>query len=219
MLVIIGLPRILLIPHLADQLQQEIEESLQSTDVKVDVGAPWGWELLFGRLPSLDLIARNAIIDGLHIARVELHGKEIRFDPRLLWQEQELVYAEVTNVQGEIVVTEDALNELLWDVVDPDRFLSLQVSPRGVDLAGTISFWNMEWTVTVTGDLEVHHGTALRYALRDVALHDASVPSILLEVLSDNYEFIMDFGVFPYPVEIKEVFLEEQQILIEFGGL
>ncbi|HKM43657.1 MAG TPA: DUF2993 domain-containing protein [Limnochordia bacterium] len=219
LLVIFGLPRFFLLPRITSQLQREIEGSLQAREVQVQVKAPWGWELFFGRLPGLEFTAWDAVIDDLQVSKVELHGEQIRFDPRLLWQEQELVYTDAENVQGEIVVTESALNELLWEAVDPDRFLSLKVVPEGINLEGTINIWNMEWTVTVTGDLQVHDGTALRYVLKDLALLDTRFPAVLLDVLSDHYEFVIDFGVFPYPVELEDVFLAEQQILITFGGL
>ncbi len=158
-------------------------------------------------------------MDGLHISRMEFHGEQIRFDPRSLWREQEVVYTEASNVRGELLITEDALNELLWEEVDPDRFLRLQVSSEGVDLGGTISVWNMEWTITLRGDLEVHHGTALRYVLKNFEVQETRIPAILLEVLSENYEFIIDFEMFPYPVEIKDVLPQERQILVTFGGL
>ena len=218
-LVILAIPRVLLIPRLSHELEGQLAQSLNTNDVQVRIRAPFGWEVLFGRLPGLDLVAHDAVIDGLRISRVEIHGEHISFDPRSLWQEQEVVYTEASNLQGEIVVTEDALNELWWEEVDLDRFLTLQVSPQGIDLRGTMSFWNMEWTLAVRGDLEVHHGTALRYVLKNFEVQETRIPSILLEILSENYEFVIDFGVFPYPVEIKNVLPQEQQILVTFGGL
>ena len=218
-LVIFAIPRVLLIPRLSHELAKQLGQSLKTSDVQVSIRAPLGWELLFGRLPGLNLIARDAVIDGLPISRVEFHGEQIGFDPRSLWKEQEVVYTEASNLRGEIAITEDALNELWWEEVDPDRFLTLQVSPQGVDLGGIMNFWNMEWTITVRGDLQVHHGTALRYVLKNFEVQETRIPSILLEVLSENYEFIIDFGVFPYPVEIKDVLPQEQQILVTFGGL
>lgn len=217
-LVIFALPQVTLVPYIAKQLEREIQESLHAREVQVHLRALWGWGLLVGRLPSLEFTAHDAVIDGLEVSSVELRGEEVRFDPRALWQKQEFVYTEPLNVEGKLTVTENALNELLWEVVDPDRLLSLQVVPEGIDLAGTISFWNVGWKVTVRGDLEVHHGTALRYVLKNVALSDASLPPVLLDVLRENYEFIIDFGAFPYTVELRDVFLEERQILITFGG-
>ena len=218
LLVVFALPRVFFVPYVTNQLEQEIARSLQAREVKVQLETTWGWDLLFGRLPKLQFIASGAVIDGLQIARVELEGREIRFDPRLLLQEQELVYTAPFPVQGEIVVTENSLNELLWESVDPDRLLRFSVVPEGLDLGGTIQFWNLQWTVTLRGDLEVQHGTALRYVFRDLALSDTKLPPILLDVLSENYELVLDFGAFPYPVELEDVFLTEQEILITFGG-
>ncbi|NLL42429.1 MAG: DUF2993 domain-containing protein [Firmicutes bacterium] len=218
-LVAIGVPRIFLVPYLERQLQAEFAQVLQADEVRVDVQAPWGWELLLGHVPGFDFAASDAVIDGLQISRVKLFGEQIRFDPRLFWQEQDLVLTDVSAIGGEGTVTEAALNAFLWERVDPDRLLQIEISPEGVDLVGTLSLWNIEWTVTVRGELEVLNGTSLRYVLKDIGVQETRIPNLLLEVLSENYELVVDFGVFPYPVEIKDVHLQEQQIKVILGGL
>lgn len=219
LIAIIGIPRLLVIPYLVRGLENELGSSLNSQDVEVNVQAPWGWEVFSGNVPGLEVAARDAIIDGLQIARVELKAQRVLFDTRSLWQGPELIYTLAGDVHGEILVTEDALNELLWREVDPERLLRLQVSPEGIGLKGTLNFLNMDWTLEVQGDLEVQDGRALRYVLKNFAVQETRIPSILLEVLSENYEFVIDLGVFPYPVEIQGVFPEDGQILVTFGGI
>lgn len=219
LLVVLGVPRVFLLPRIERELQKDLGGDLQARAVQVQIKAPWGWELLFGNIPRLELTAHDAVIDGLRVARVDLYGEQIRLDPRSLWQERELVYIDASKLGVDLVVTENSLNELLWSEVDPDRFLRLAVSPAGVDLGGTLSLWNMEWNITVRGGLEVRNGTSLAYVLTTFEVEETRIPSILLEVLSENYDLVIDFGVFPYPIEIKDVFLEEQQILVRFGGV
>ncbi|HBG00458.1 MAG TPA: hypothetical protein DDW87_02630 [Firmicutes bacterium] len=218
-LAIVSLPRLVLVPKLLQGLEDQVAESFQAENVQVMIKAPWGWELLFGRLPRLDIVAENARIHSLPVSKVTVRGEQIRFDPRSLWKEQELVYTEASNLWGEMIVTEEALNELFWQRVDPDRLLSLQVSERGIGLGGKVSFWNMQWALTLLGELEVHQGTSLRFVLKNVEVQETRIPPILLEVLRENYDFVIDLGVFPYPVELREVRLEEKQILVTFGGL
>ncbi len=218
-LVIISFPRVFLVPRLVQGLEEGISQSLNSNDVNVSLRAPLGWELIFGRLPKLEIVARNAVMDGLSVYQVRVQGDQIRFDPRSLWQDQELFYTESSNLRGEILVTEDALNELFWEEVDPDRFLKLEVSPSGIGVLGQISFLNMNWSITLLGEVQVLHGTAIGFKLKDIAVQETKIPAFLLEVLSENYEFVIDFGVFPYPVELTEVRLLEKQIQVHFGGI
>lgn len=213
------IPRVFLVPRLIQGLEDELSESLYAKQVQISVQAPLGWELLLGRIPGLDIVAAGAVVDGLGVARVEVHGDQVRFDTQALWQDQEFVFVEAANLWGEITVTEGALNELFWKEVDPERSLSLRVSPQGIGVEGKISVWNMEFTITLRGDLEVLHGSALRFVLKNLEVQETRIPPILLELLSEEFNFAIDFGAFPYPVELTEVQLAEQQIKVLFGGL
>jgi hypothetical protein len=55
--------------------------------------------------------------------------------------------------------------------------------------------------------------------MKDLGVQETRIPNLLLEVLSENYELVMDFGAFPYPVEIKDVHLEEQKLRVILGGV
>lgn len=218
-IVILGVPRLLLVPYLEREFESELAASLQASEARVEVQTPWGWELLWGRIPRLDLTASDAVIDGLKIAQVHLRGEQLRLDPRLLWQEKEAVLLDAADLRGEIIVQEQALNEFLWEKADPDKLLHIEISPQGVDLVGVLNFWNIEWKITVRGELKVHNGTSLRYVMKDLGVQETRIPNLLLEVLSENYELVMDFGAFPYPVEIKDVHLEEQKLRVILGGV
>ena len=218
-LLLLSMPRLVLVPLVVQELEDEVGQFLQAQQVQVQLEAPWGWDLVFGRLPRLDIVANDARMDALRVFQVTIHGEQIRFDPRSLWQDKELVYTEASSLWGEMILTEEDLNAYFWQEVDQDRLLRLRVAPGEIGLGGQISLWNMEWTITLLGDLEVHQGSSLRFVLKNLEVQETRIPSVLLEVLSEHYDFVMDFGVFPYPVELREVHLQEEQILVTFGGL
>ncbi|MDI9422236.1 MAG: DUF2993 domain-containing protein [Bacillota bacterium] len=218
-LLLLSMPRLVLVPLVVQELEDEVGQFLQAQQVQVQLEAPWGWELVFGRLPRLDIVANDARMDALRVFQVTIHGEQIRFDPRSLWQDKELVYTEASSLWGEMILTEEDLNAYFWQEVDQDRLLRLRVAPGEIGLGGQISLWNMEWTITLLGDLEVHQGSSLRFVLKNLEVQETRIPSVLLEVLSEHYDFVVDFGVFPYPVELREVHLQEEQILVTFGGL
>ena len=218
-LLLLSMPRLVLVPLVVQELEDEVGQFLQAQQVQVQLEAPWGWDLVFGRLPRLDIVANDARMDALRVFQVTIHGEQIRFDPRSLWQDKELVYTEASSLWGEMILTEEDLNAYFWQEVDQDCLLRLRVAPGEIGLGGQISLWNMEWTITLLGDLEVHQGSSLRFVLKNLEVQETRIPSVLLEVLSEHYDFVMDFGVFPYPVELREVHLQEEQILVTFGGL
>ena len=209
-LLLLSMPRLVLVPLVVQELEDEVGQFLQAQQVQVQLEAPWGWELVFGRLPRLDIVANDARMDALRVFQVTIHGEQIRFDPRSLWQDKELVYTEASSLWGEMILTEEDLNAYFWQEVDQDRLLRLRVAPGEIGLGGQISFWNMEWTITLLGDLEVHQGSSLRFVLKNLEVQETRIPSVLLEVLSEHYDFVVDFGVFPYPVELREVHLQEE---------
>ena len=46
-IVILGVPRLLLVPYLEREFESELAASLQASEARVEVQTPWGWELLW----------------------------------------------------------------------------------------------------------------------------------------------------------------------------
>lgn len=215
---VLALPRLVVVPKVARGLEEELAVSLRSEELTVAIQSPLGWELLLGRIPGFSLSAKNAVLAGVTVARVEVEGQELLFEPWTLFRHHELILSRVGTLNGTFVVTEDALNEVLWQEVDPSRRLWLEVSPAGLWVAGTVNIWNMELSVRILGDVVVENGTALRYVAKDLTVQEARVPSILLELLKDTFNFAVDFGPLPLPVQMEAVEYLEHEIKIRIGG-
>ena len=52
-LILLALPRVVLLPRLTAELKGELAAALEAAELDLTVEAPWGWELLMGRIPSL----------------------------------------------------------------------------------------------------------------------------------------------------------------------
>lgn len=216
---ILSMPRLFLVPKATSSLEKQLAASFRSSQVQVDLGVPWGWELLFGYVPSFKMEIENGIIDGLEVSKVEIQGENVSFDPLAIWRGQEFIYREADKLWGEISVTEEALNSLFWREIDLGQNLALQVSPEGIAIDGIVSMWGLEMAFTLSGVLEVWQGSTLRFVPKDFEVQDTRIPSFLLEVLNQNYDFVLNFDVFPYPTEITDVRLLEDQIKIRVGGV
>lgn len=214
-----SIPRLVLLPRVEQEFEAELQSRLQTEQAQVDIIAPLGWELVMGRIPRLEISISDATIKGLDIERAEFQGEDLLFVPATLWRERELVLTDASNLTGEMVISQGALNKLFWEEVDPERHLSMVVTREGLGLQGTVAVWNLEWTITLLGELEVVDGSALRFVVKNLEVEETRLPAIVLDVLSDNYSFVMDLGVFPYPVEITAVETLEEEILVKIGGL
>jgi len=107
----------------------------------VRLRSPWGFELLSGRIPGLEVVVKQAVIENLAVEEITIKGEEIRFDPRTLLKEKEFLYQGAKSLETELKVKEKALNEFFWEEVDPDKALRLTVQPQGVSLQGAINFF------------------------------------------------------------------------------
>lgn len=214
-----SIPRLILIPRLSQEFKRDLQQSLHTEDVEVSIRAPLGWELVSGRIPGISITVKDGILEGLEVAWAEFHGTDLRFEADTLWRERELRFIDLSDLDGELFIAEAALNDLFWREVDPDRHLKVAVSPEGLGLQGTVALWNMEWAITLLGELEVVEGSALRFVIKNIEVQETRIPSVLLEVLSSNYNFLIELGGFPYPVEITGIHLLEQEIMVTVGGL
>ena len=154
-LILLALPRVVLLPRLTAELKGELAAALETAELDLTVEAPWGWELLMGRIPSLALTARDAGLEGVDVSQLNLEAEEILFQPWTLFTQHELVLTSFSSITGSLLVSESALNEAFWREVDPSRRLWLEISPQGLAVLGTVGIWNMDVSVRVLGDVVV----------------------------------------------------------------
>lgn len=121
-------------------------------------------------------------------------------------------------LRGWLRIDEADLNEVFWREVDPSRKLWLEVWPEGLVVLGTVTIWDMDLSINIVSDVLVESGSALRFAVKELAVQDAWLPDLLLDMLKDSFAFTVDLGEFPLPVEIQTVELLEHEIKIGIGG-
>ena len=83
-IVLLAIPRLVLLPKVVNGLESALADALHTEEVNLSITAPWGWELLLGRIPSLSFSAWRAQVEGVEISRVEVQGEELLFEPWLL---------------------------------------------------------------------------------------------------------------------------------------
>lgn len=211
-------PRLFLVPRLSAEMAGQLAAALNTDEVDLEIGAPLGWELLLGRIPHFEVTAADARLGGLGISRVELEGDGLLFQPWTLFKERDLLPMDFGALRGWLRIDEADLNEVFWREVDPSRKLWLEVWPEGLVVLGTVTIWDMDLSINIVSDVLVESGSALRFAVKELAVQDAWLPDLLLDMLKDSFAFTVDLGEFPLPVEIQTVELLEHEIKIGIGG-
>mgnify|MGYP000889092895 FL=1 len=217
LLVLALIPKLIILPKVTKQLRAELQNEFQTDQIEVNLQAPWGWELLFGRLPGVELTMENAVVENLTLSHVEIEGEKIRLTPQLLWENWEAAYEGAERLEGMVIVTEEDLNTLLWEELDPEQTLHFVILPTGVTLNGEVSLFNRELDFTLHGRLEILQESNVRFVPSNLEIQATRVPPFLLEVLNQNYDLVVDFNVFPYPVTISEILMEDGQMRIKIG--
>lgn len=211
------IPKLLIVPALTEQFRAELQREFQTKQVQVELHTPLGWELFFGRLPRVDVLVKDALVDNLILHEVQVVGTKIRFSPRMALENWENAYLGADKLEGFVTITEQDLNKLLWDEVDPEQLLNFTVSPQGLALEGDIPFFGQELGFTLYGILEPVTGSHIRFIPQDFEVQATRIPKLLLEVLNQNYDLVLDFSIFPYPVSVSQILLEDAQLRIKFG--
>jgi len=205
------------VPRVSRGLSEQLKAYFSAEQAEVVLTAPWGWEPLFGRIPELSVVLINAEADGLKIARAEFSGADIRFDADSLWRGKDFVYAAASQLSGTLTVTEQALNEIFWREVDPERNLRVEIERGNIILTGEVPFWTGRFDVQLRGVLEVWEQSGLRLVLQNLEVEGTRVPGILLEVLNQNYDLVIDLSILPEPAAISAVELLQGKMLIDIG--
>lgn len=216
-IVLILIPKILVVPAITKQLKVELQTEFQTDHVEVRLHAPLGWELIFGRLPGIDVEMKSALVDNLVLSEVQVAGSEIRFSPKRLFEKWEMAYEGAEKLEGTVTVTEKELNALLWEEVDPEQLFNFTITKQGLAVVGAIPLWGQEIAFTLHGNLEPVGGANVRFVPRDLEVQATRIPPFLLEVLNQSYDLVLDFSIFPYPVAISQILFEDAKLQIKFG--
>ncbi|HHU62539.1 MAG TPA: hypothetical protein GXZ55_11390 [Natronincola sp.] len=90
---IVAIPRLVIVPRVIQVIEAELNKEFDLANVKIQMKAPLGWELLLGRIPQLMVEVENIEIDGLIVAQTIINGKNILFDTHSLRQRNEYVFS------------------------------------------------------------------------------------------------------------------------------
>lgn len=213
---IVAIPRLVIVPRVIQVIEAELNKEFDLANVKIQMKAPLGWELLLGRIPQLMVEVENIEIDGLIVAHTIINGKNIFFDIRSLRQRNEYVFKGADFLVAHLTVKESDLNNFFWHEIDPNEFLQIRIATDDISLEGKIPiFGGLQVGVSVHGYLDIIDGSYLRFVPKDIEVRDTKLPSSLLEVVKDNYDLKLDLGLLSYPLKISQIILLEREMQIK----
>lgn len=213
----IFIPKGVLTPIASRSVANHLLEQFNAADAEVHMDSGWGWNLLFGRLPKVELEIEHGFIEGLPVRFISLVGYDVEFDPWELFINQNFAYKKSGSMQLEVHVEESGLNDYFWREVDPARNLTVVIGEDVLSLQGVVSVWNIPWKVMLEGVLDIRNQTALRFVPRNLVVEETRVPPLLLEIINEHYGLVVDFDSLPFPIVITDVQMEEGAIVVRIG--
>ncbi len=210
----LSIPRLFLPNYLVGQLEQVIQDQFQPDSLEVEIETRFGWELLGGYFDAVKIQGEGFRYQQLPIDTFSLVSSGLSIDIRDLVRNGQVVYEGSDDLQVVLTVTEAGLNEYFWNHVDPQKNFLIDVQPEGALLAGEIFFLNRRWDLQLFGLFRIRQGTQVLFVPQELAVQETRIPRLLLELISEQYEMVIDFVDLLIPIEVESVELLENQVIL-----
>lgn len=174
--------------------------------------------MVFGRFDVVRVDARGVEAGGLKVHRVFVEATKVRLDLRELLARkiklESLEHADMT-----VVLTEEALNDYFRKKADIFRIFKLELDRGKASILGDIRLVGGDLHLTIDGRFVVEGKARVRYQIERFTVQNVAVPKPLRDILSSNLDLSLnlgDWGDWPFPVNIRDVRVEDE-ILYIFG--
>lgn|GEM_PF-758662 len=184
----------------------------------VRVWAKYGWELAQGRFPAIEITGSRWMLDGLPIESFHLYGRNVRVDLISLLKHRQFVYISSADLQIRLSITEQALNQYFWGRIDPDQRFRIDLAQDKAVLHGVLELWQTKWNVSLVSEFSVRKPAAIVMTPVEFLIFDTRVPDILLELINNNYRFLINLDRLPFPVNLERIELFDEYLVLYGSG-
>jgi len=213
LIVLLVVSQLLLPSYVADQLEANLKEELNSyQELNVEVKSFPAIKLLVTAADQVTVKGQEIMVDGLNIASLDAQFEDLKFK-RI---EEEWQAVQGKNTRLEIQLTEEDINNHLATKEELDIFKRIQssITPQQVVLDGVISFFNTELSLQLTGDFAVVNGSQIVFNSDELAVENFLISTSSIEELKDKLQFKLDLKELPLPLEVSRVELKKDQLEI-----
>lgn len=161
--------------------------------------------LLSGVVGRLAVSADDVMVDGLRVDSLRLDARNVEVDVMSLVRGDTVSIRRGDDVEVRLTVTAASLTEYARNRPELPSDVSIDVSDRGVELAGRVVLLGNPVDAAVVGRFEPDGHTGVVFVPEDVSVQGQSLPSFLISALRQAYTVRVDLSHGPLPVIVDEV--------------
>ena len=216
-IITIGLTQILLPLALEGRVERALRQRLAAVEyLAVDIQSRPALMSLVGRFRRIRIEAKDFVIDDLPVGAFLVQGRQVKLDPRALYRNGEVLVENAADLRVTVLLTEDGINQYLWEKVDPEKRLHISLMAEGAALVGNINFFGHRIDINLRGVFQVREQTKIIFVPEALTVENLEVPQVILNALVEDKALLMDLVGLPVPLIIDEMRLEQGQ-LYAFG--
>ena len=196
------------------RLKSELADKVAADSLEVSVHSLPGFKLLGGRVDRLELESREAVIDGLEVARLEAAFKDLVVSKSDGWRA-----VEGRNSSLYLELKEAELNRYLAAQPELAVFeeFQLDLTPGQVMLTGVVNFLSARIRLQLEGKFEVAGPQEIIFTSQQLAVEEVVIPPQVIRQLEEKLQVRFDLADFPLPLAVKEVKVSRDRLEITGG--
>lgn len=200
-------------------VEHRIVEGLRRSfkDVKIvraEVSAYPAYQLLQGRIDSVNFDLRRVAIGDLIFDAVLLDGRNIKLDMARLVAGDGVRVTDADALRGTFVLSEDDLNEYFWSRFNQSRFFRVALDRGQAVLTGDMNLLGRELAVRVAGEFRVDGGTTVSFVPREVKVENTTVPQLFLDLIAKEWALSLELDQEAIPLVVEDLLVEDGRLFI-----
>ncbi|MEJ6950256.1 LmeA family phospholipid-binding protein [Natronospora cellulosivora (SeqCode)] len=200
----------LYLPSIANRILVDIFE--QETDViedlEINISSFPALKILFGRVDHVSIRSQGLVHDHLFLEKFNLNYRDI------VLSRKDFVGV---NTYLEAVVTEEALNNYLYEKYPDMGNFSVEINSEQVLLDGEINIMQFRVNFQISGNLVLNNRNQIYFVPNDLQVEQINIPVNLIKTVMEEFAFVIDLQTLDIPIEITELKVESEYIVI-LGG-
>ncbi len=197
----------------AAALDMALARTLGAEHVRVHVTAWPPAALWAGRMDALTVAAQNLRVGTLRVRSLDATLDRVQIDAAALYGGREIAIRRLGSAVARIVVSEDALQEML-DAQPQLRDARVSLDPGRLHVAGTIPVLGLSLHIAGDGRLVLRGSRTVDLALDHVTVAGMPVTGPMVRRLLRAVNPVLDVGVLPFGLHLTGVTVADGELIV-----
>jgi hypothetical protein len=194
-----------------DGLIASIEET---GSVDLQVTAYPALKMFWGRFDYLKADGTDIVIGNVPVSQIFFEISGLTLDSKKLMTKRTLEVRSLKGGNMTLLLTEEGINTYFHGLNDSfDRF-HIDLSDNIPKVVGNVEILGIKLDIRVEGRFIVENSTKIKFIADKLVVENTQVPRLLINQLMNELDLTLDLGKIPLPLNVRDVKVEENNILI-----